>query len=310
MAMISFRPVRMTPPASAADLSGGMAAALDAVGGSLSGGMGGIDNLGLPSPPSLPDLPGSPPDAATLRRRQSALLSRKARFLCLSPYNYGVGQRRGEAAWLTPEALLVEAALRVGELDDIPGLDLDRALLLIITAAPEQDTLAQACDAMSRAFPMPEVQRLARRSRGVANLERDKFTIPPTPSAPAWGESSPERLPVSRETARLLGAGLAQAEGREAAAKDPAAVLADFGQRREARMRNDAAALRTIMGSLQGEGDLTGWYGIYLEGLAAECARLLARVAPPLDAAYKCAACLVWYGSVEEVAYYKELFNI
>lgn len=305
--MIAFGPVRLTPPASATALAEGMASALAGVGEGLAAGAGSLGDLGLPSLPPLPDLPGSPPGALALREEQTALLSRKAAFLCLSPYNYGLGQRRGEAASLTPEALLAEVARRVGELDEAFA---NPALLLVLAAAPEQGALAEACTAMSRAFPMPEVQKLARRARSVAELEHDKFVIPPSPPAPPWGEASPERLPVGRGTARLLGAGLAQSEGREAAAKDPASVLAAFGQRRAARLREEAASLQDLMETLQGGGDLAGWIGLYLEGPAVDCARLLAEAAPPLDASYKCAACLCWYGKAEEVAYYKELFTL
>ena len=68
------------------------------------------------------------------------------------------------------------------------------------------------------------------------------------------------------------------------------------------------ADLDALRGSMTGSDP--GWFGVYLEGLAVELAKLLVKFAPPMDAAFKCCAAVCWYGTKRQVAYYKEAFGL
>lgn len=302
-----FRPLSLTPPPALDALAGDLASSLEDVGSSFAAGAGSLGGLGLPDLPPMPDLPGSPPSAGELRGAQSSLLSKQPQCLMLSPYDYGLGQHRGEAAWLTPVDALHNLATRLGNFSAVGGTG---AMVLVLAASVEQAGMAHMLQSLNAAFPLPELQKLERRAKGVANLDTDKFVIPAAPTWPPQSQRGPESLPLSREASRAVGAQLALAEGREAAQKPLGEVMRDFAQRRQAAVNKASQDLQAIAGQLAGGADLSGWFGIYLEGAAAEVTRLLAGMAPPLDEVFKCATVLCWYGEKEEVAYYKELFGL
>lgn len=306
---VSFAPLRLTPPSGVTTLTTAVGAALESVGQTVSAGVSGLGGLGLPSLPSLPGLPGTPPSATALRESLTTALEQQAQCLMVSPYQYGVGNRLGEAAWLTPAQAIKQAAQSLGALtvSDLIG---DTALVLVLSAAVDQSAMAQALGDLNTAFPLPDLQKLQRRARAVADLEQTKFTIPAAPAFPPWGQCVPRKLPVARQCSRALSALVAQAEGREAAAVDPAAVLAQFAQRQTQSVQSLRQELSDVAASLSQTTTLSGWFGLYVDGAAAVGARLLAQLAPPLDERFKCATALAWYGSKDHVAYYKELFGL
>lgn len=303
---VSFRPLSLTPPPALDALTGDLAASLEDVDSSLAIGAAGLGDLGLPEIPPLPPLPGSVPSAGELRGSQSSLLSRSAQCLMLSPYDYGIGQRRGEEAWLTPVDALRELAVRLRAFSSFGN----GALVLVLAASVDQAGMGHMLQSLNAAFPLPELQKLERRAKSVARLAQDKFVIPSTPAWPPRGARGPESLPLSREASRALGAQLAQSEGREAAQKAIGEVMNGFAERQAAALQKATRELQTVTDQLARAADLSGWFGIYLEGAAAEVARLLAGMAPPLDEVFKCCTVLCWYGERGEVQYYKELFNL
>lgn len=302
---VAFAPLCLTPPDTLAALTDSVGAAVESVGKSISTGVAEIGNLALPSLPSLPDLLS----ADALRDTLTNSLEQQAHCLMVSPYQYGIGSRVGEAAWLTPAQAIKQAAQSLGLLtvEDLTG---ETALVLVLSAAVDQSAMAQALGDLNTVFPLPELQKLQRRAQAVADLEQTKFIIPAAPAFPPWQQAAPNKLPVARECGRALSALVAQAEGREAAAADPAAVLAEFAKRQAQATSLLQQTLADVAESITTAPPLSGWFGIYADGAAAVAARLLAQLAPPLDERFKCATVLAWYGNKEHVAYYKELFGL
>ena len=179
---ISFSPIRLNQPTSIADMAERVGGALTAVGQTISSGLEDLGNLSLPPLPDLPELPS----ADELRQGLATALEGAAHFLEVSPYQYGVGSRMGEAAWLTPAQALRLTAQSLGGLtvDDVTNMD--AALVLVLTAAVDQSSLAGALGSLNKAFPLPELQKLQRRAKGVADLEQTKFVIPAVPAYPPW----------------------------------------------------------------------------------------------------------------------------
>lgn len=303
---VSFSPLRLQQPANIASLVNQVGGALTAVGQSISDGLADLGNLSLPSLPEMPELPS----ADDMRQGLATALEGTAHFLEVSPYQYGVGSRVGEAAWLTPAQALRLTAQSLGGLtvDDITNAD--AALVLVLSAGVDQAGMGQALDSLNAAFPLPELQKLQRRATAVDNLEQTKFVIPAAPAYPAWGTMAPRQLPTTRRTSRAMTSMVAQAEGLEASAKAPADVLGSFAQRRQAAMQKAQQDLAGIGNELAGVGDLSAWFGLYVDGAAAVAARALASLAPPLDERFKCCTVLCWYGTRAEVAYYKDLFGL
>lgn len=187
---------------------------------------------------------------------------------------------------------------------------MDAALVLVLTAAVDQSSLAGALGSLNKAFPLPELQKLQRRAKGVADLEQTKFVVPAAPAYPPWSKVAPRQLPQARRSSRAMTTMVAQAEGMEAAAKPPADVMANFARRQQARVQKAQQDLAAIGNDLAALVDLSAWFGVYVDGAAAVAAKALANLAPPLDERFKCCTVLSWYGTRAEVAYYKELFGL
>lgn len=303
---VSFSPLRIRQPASIAAMAEQVGGALAAVGQSISDGLADLGNLSLPPLPDLPTLPS----ADDMRQGLATALEGTAKFLEVSPYQYGVGSRVGEAAWLTPARALRLTAQSLGGLSLGEVMTADMALVLVLAAAVDQAGMGQALGGLNAAFPLPELQKLQRRATAVGNLEQTKFVVPAAPAYPAWGTAAPRQLPTTRRTSRAMTTMVAQAEGLEASAKAPADVLAAFAQRRQAATQKARRDLAAISDDLAAVGDLSAWFGLYMDGAAAVAARALAGMAPPLDERFKCCTVLCWYGSAAQVAYYKDLFGL
>ena len=303
---IAFSPIRLNQPTSIADMAERVGGALTAVGQTISSGLEDLGNLSLPPLPDLPELPS----AEDMRKGLATALEGAAHFLEVSPYQYGIGSRMGEAAWLTPAQALRLTAQSLGGLsvDDI--INTDAALVLVLTAAVDQSSLAGALGSLNKAFPLPELQKLQRRAKGVADLEQTKFVIPAAPAYPPWSKVAPRQLPQARRSSRAMTTMVAQAEGLEAAGKAPADVLASFASRQQARVQQARQELAAVGNELAAVVDLSAWFGVYIDGAAAVAAKALASLAPPLDERFKCCTVLSWYGTKAEVAYYKELFGL
>lgn len=319
---VSFSPLRLRQPTSIADMAERVGGALAAVGQSISEGLEDLGNLSLPPLPELPELPS----AEDMRKGLATALEGTARFLEVSPYQYGIGSRMGEAAWLTPAQALRLTAQSLGGLtvDDVTNaaavateeatdgdsIAMDAALVLVLTAAVDQSSLAGALGSLNKAFPLPELQKLQRRAKGVADLEQTKFVVPAAPAYPPWSTVAPRQLPQARRSSRAMTTMVAQAEGMEAAAKPPADVMANFARRQQARVQKAQQDLAAVGNDLAALVDLSAWFGVYVDGAAAVAAKALASLAPPLDERFKCCTVLSWYGTRAEVAYYKELFGL
>lgn len=294
-----WQPAVFTPPTSIAAMVPQLSGAVDTLDGALSSGAGRLGGLELPGGASG----GS--SAGELREQASALLSSRAAYLAITPYHYGIGQWRGDHAYLTPQGAIRAVADRLGD-SALPSSG--AGLVLLILAAPAPGQLAAALALFNRVFPIRELQQAERRARALASLEEDKFKIPDAPAYPAWGAASPERDATGLATSRALGAQLAVAEGLAAAQASPAERLAGFAAKVSAAMRQRQADLDALMAGMSGTD--SGWHGAYLEGAGPDLAHQLREAAPPLDAAYKCTVAVCWFGAIGQVAYYKEAFGL
>ena len=319
---VTFSPLRLRQPTNIADIAERVGGALTAVGQSIRDGLADLGNLSLPPLPEMPELPS----AEDMRKGLATALEGTARFLEVSPYQYGIGSRMGEAAWLTPAQALRLTAQSLGGLtvDDVTNaaavateeatdgdsIAMDAALVLVLTAAVDQSSLAWALGSLNKAFPLPELQKLQRRAKGVADMEQTKFVVPAAPAYPPWSTVAPRQLPQARRSSRAMTTMVAQAEGMEAAAKPPADVMANFARRQQARVQKAQQDLAAVGNDLAALVDLSAWFGVYMDGAAAVAAKALASLAPPLDERFKCCTVLSWYGTRAEVAYYKELFGL
>lgn len=302
-----FQPVTFTPPSSVDGIAAGLSPSLDAIGSTLATGAGRLASLDGASSTPAPGLNGM----GDMRGQASGMFAEPVPYLAVTPYQRGVGQHRGEHAYLTPTGAIRAVSSRLGDMPSLttgglPGTD--TGLVLVVMAAPDAGRFATSLQRFNAVMPLVELQQAQRRAGALATLEEDKFKVPPTPGYPAWGKASPRRGATGRATDVALGAQLALGEGREAATASPVDRLQGFATRQAATMQRRRADLASLGSSMTGTDP--GWFGIYLEGLVAEVARLLGRFVPPLDDAFKCCAAVCWYGRRQQVAYYKEAFGL
>lgn len=302
-----FQPVTFTPPSSVDGIADGLSPSLDAIGSTLATGAGRLASLGGASSAPVPGLNGM----GDMRGQATGMFAEPVPYLAVTPYQRGVGQHRGEHAYLTPTGAIRAVSARLGDMPSLttgglPGTD--TGLVLVVMAAPDAGRFATSLQRFNAVMPLVELQQAQRRAGALATLEEDKFKVPPAPGYPAWGKASPRRGATGRATDVALGAQLALGEGREAATASPVDRLQGFATRQAATMQRRRADLASLGSSMTGTDP--GWFGIYLEGLVAEVARLLGRFVPPLDDAFKCCAAVCWYGRRQQVAYYKEAFGL
>ncbi|WP_164561816.1 hypothetical protein [Nitratidesulfovibrio vulgaris] len=308
-----FQPVTFTPPSSVDSIAAGLSSSLDAIGSTLASGAGRLSSLGGASSTPAPGLNGlnGMGDMGDMRGQASGMFAEPVPYLAVTPYQRGVGQHRGEHAYLTPTGAIRAVGTRLGDMPPLTtgGLpDMDTGLVLVVMAAPDAGRFATSLQRFNAVMPLVELQQAQRRAGALATLEEDKFKVPPAPGYPAWGKASPRRGATGRATDVALGAQLALGEGHEAATASPLERLQGFATRQAATMQRRRADLASLGSSMTGTDP--GWFGIYLEGLVAEVARLLVRFVPPLDDAFKCCAAVCWYGRRQQVAYYKEAFGL
>lgn len=299
--------ITFTPPAAVNDIAAGVAGHLADAQEALEQGAQAVQGLSLPEPPPFTGI------ADELRDSAGALLSSQARYIAVTPYMQGIGTRRGDQAFLTPQkaievigSRMLEDAISAVTDGELPSLD--TGLVMLVMAAQEPGQLATALNGFNSVFPIPELRQAERRAKALATIELDKFKIPEAPKFPPWGNAAPERSATGLAVSRALGAQLAMAEGLEAAKASATAKLAEFSSKLSVAATQRLQDMQVLADGMTGASD--AWHGVYLEGAVATMAPLLAKFAPPLDDSFKCCTCVCWYGTKSQVAYFKEAFGL
>ena len=265
-----------------------------------------LGSLGLPA-----SGPGEAAEAAEkLRQATTSALGTGVKFLPLTPFVPGVGTRKGEYAYLTPEHALSCLANRFAGADvgEKKNEEAEMALVVLLIVAQTHDLLGQALSTFNKVYPIPDLERASRRAKALATLEVDKFVIPRAPDFPPWQEMSPQKNKTGLAVAKAIGGMVAAGEGAAKAAAAPGDMLAKFAQKQAAKLAQKTADLEALSESMTGGMDT--WIGFYAQGSGAAIFRYLSKVSSPFDAAFKCSSLLCWYGSPETVSYYRESFGL
>lgn len=314
---MSFGPVTLSPSQAVTDLAANLTASLESLKEQLAEGAAALGQLDLPlsGPGDLLD------GLAKLREAATAGLSTAVKFMAITPFQYGVGTRRGEQGFLTPEQALGALVSRFSDAGDGPGGDEDegggddeggsteeRAIVGLLIASPTQAMLGQALEAFNKVYPIAQLEQACRRAKALATLETDKFVIPKAPGFPPWGKAAPQKDPKGQAVAKALGGMVAAAEGAAKSALAPVDMLADFAKKQAEKLAQKAADLQALAESMTGGFD--AWVGFSLQAPAPALFRYLSKLPAPFDPSCKCVSLLLWYGKPEEVRFYKESFGL
>ena len=300
---MGFQRVAFAPPSVTANLAEGLSPALASVQQGFSEGAKSLQGLGLP-PSGTGELVAQ---MAAARQGVTAAVRSPASFMAITPFQYGIGNRKGEYAYLTPEQALTALA---GRMADAPQKDLgaELALVVLLVGTVNHAAMAQALTAFNVVFPIPQLEQVCRRAQALATLETDKFVIPKGPGYPAWGQVAPQQNCMGQMVAKALGSMLATGEGAALATTSPTERLAAFGQKQARKIEEKAATLQHLAQSMIGGND--AWTGFSIHATGAALFRYLGKLSLPFDAASKCTSLLCWFGKPDQVAFYRESFGL
>ena len=302
---MSFGPVSFSPSPAISAIAGGISAALSGLQQTFAEGAASLGELGLPAsgPPDLLE------QAQKAREAASEAVAAPVKFMAITPFQYGVGVRKGEHAFLSPEQALDTLAGRISDAGDTDGDETDElALVVLIIATPTHALMGQALEAFNRVYPIAQLEQACRRAKALATLETDKFVIPASPGFPPWAEASPQKDVKGQAVAKALGGMIAASEGAAMSAAAPGVMLSGFAQKQAAKLAQKAADLTALGESMSG--GFNAWSGFSIHAPGPALFRYLSRLQAPFDASCKCTSLLCWFGKPGEVAYYRESFGM
>lgn len=301
---MGFQRVAFSPPPSVGNLSAGLAPALDGLKSGLAQGATSLQGLGLP-----PSGPGElAAQMAAARQAATAAVESPANFMAITPFQYGIGIRKGEYAYLTSEQALAALVGRMGDAWAKADTSEELAIVALVVSSVSHAAMSLALAAFNQVFPIPQLEKICRRASALATLETDKFLIPNGPGYPAWGQTTPRQTVRGQEVAKALGGLLAACEGAGMATASPAEKLAVFAQKQAQKLADKAASLQTLSKSMKGGND--AWAGFSIHAPGPALFRYLENLAAPFDEASKCTSLLCWFGKPHQVAYYRESFGL
>jgi hypothetical protein len=307
---MSFGPVSFAPSPAVTSTAEGFSAALEGLQQSFAEGAASLGELSLPASGAS----GLLEQMRQARAAAAETVTAPVRFMAITPFQYGVGVRKGEYSFLSPEQALGTLAERISEtgssaVDDADGdEDIELALVVLIIATQTHALMGQALEAFNKVYPVAQLEQACRRAKALATLETDKFVIPKSPGFPPWAEASPQKDAKGQAVARALGGLVALGEGAAMGAAAPGAILADFGKKQAAKIAQKTTDLAALGESMSGTFDT--WAGLCIHGPGPALFRYLAKLQAPFDASCKCTSLLCWFGKPAEVAYYRESFGL
>lgn len=241
-------------------------------------------------------------DIAPVRAAVEDLLAAGGRFLCVHPYQYPVGDRRGEYAYLTPADAGAHLCCKLA--DPIDDNSFEAAVVLSFRGVDHQEFSKQLA-AFNAVFPVTELQLAERRAKTLHTLEQDKFHTPRGALYPRWRAQNPCRHATGQRMKQHMGALLAVAEAYAQELTRPEQELNALLQRKQMHLETLANAWSALQEHLHAQSGV----GLYCEGSAGKLRTLLHQTPPP-GAGHKLAALVCWTGTLERVRFFKEVFGL
>ena len=149
-------------------------------------GVGKLTELAEKVPNAVPDVSALAGMADELRGQLAGLMTGSVSVLCVHPWQQGVGDRKGDYAWLTPENALASLSARCVPACLTGDAPQGNAALVLVVTAPELSAFMDALGAFNGVFLIREMEQAGRRAAALATLELDKFVIPKAPCFPPW----------------------------------------------------------------------------------------------------------------------------
>ena len=269
-------------------------------------GAGKLTELAEKVPNAVPDVSALAGMADELRGRLAGLMTGSVSVLCVHPWQQGVGDRKGDYAWLTPENALASLSARCVPACLTGDAPQGGAALVLVVTAPDLSAFMDALGAFNSVFPLRELEQAGHRAAALATLELDKFVIPKAPCFPPWEWLTPGTPSTGAAFEQVTGTVLARMEATKAAATAPLDALKQAGERLQTQLGAAVKKIDALKQAMQGTN--ASWFGAYLSGDLGELSRDLSLIAPPANAAHKLTAALLFVGSAPQLAYFQETF--
>lgn len=288
-----WQQLKLTAPASATALAASLSSAMSGLGEALGAGLSGLADMDLDIDFNIEDLlPG--------REDLSGLFSGECSFIAFTPLDSG--SRKGNYAYMTPQEALEAVQARLVELSN------DEAVLLLLCPAESSGDLSRSLAPLLSAYPIPVLEKVARRAAALATLETDKMNIPLSiPLYPPSQPDSPALHPFGRNSSRALANMATLAEVSNRAGADPMNRLKDFASERLASASSMLESFKNMQESLTAS---VPFFVSYFE--TPEEKLLLSKLVEyaPVPEIYKESSVFCWHGLPGNLKFMRELFGL
>ncbi|SOB60524.1 conserved protein of unknown function [Pseudodesulfovibrio profundus] len=239
-----------------------------------------------------------------LRIATIGLLQAGGHFLCLHPYIHPLGDRRGEYAYLTPQQTVTGMADKLADPQDVLSKNSLESVFLLLRGV-DHDHFAAVLDAFCTLFPVTELMLAKRRAKWLATLEKDKLIRAVGPVHPSWHSHETRRHPRTVQLDQEMGGLLGMAEGYEQENTRPEAELNALIEKKRTHLQELDAAWTLVTDALRGDSGV----GLALNGNMGSIRRQLKENTPPVEG-YKLSALCCWIGSIDDVAFIREMVSL
>ena len=186
MTFDAWNAVDFSPSDTLSGIGDSLMPAVEGLVSDVQAGAGKLTELAEKVPNAVPDVSALAGMADELRGRLAGLMTGSVSVLCVHPWQQGVGDRKGDYAWLTPENALASLSARCVPACLTGDAPQGGTALVLVVTAPDLSAFMYALGAFNGVFPLRELEQAGRRAAALATLELDKFVIPKAPCFPPW----------------------------------------------------------------------------------------------------------------------------
>ena len=157
----AWNAVDFSPSDTLSGIGDSLMPAVEGLASDVQAGAGKLTELAEKVPNAVPDVSALAGMADELRGRLAGLMTGSVSVLCVHPWQQGVGDRKGDYAWLTPENALASLSARCVPACLTGDAPQGGAALVLVVTAPDLSAFMDALGAFNSVFPLRELEHVS-----------------------------------------------------------------------------------------------------------------------------------------------------